>query len=124
MLAQEEFMDVLAMRRQGLSITEIADATGYHPATISRWLKAGGPPAARAGTTPAAIDGRWSKRIDQLLSAAPQLLATSVFEIIRTEGCTGSYPSSVERGCSVAQGYSYFLAQRLGVRKDTNTKGR
>lgn len=95
MLTQEEFMDVLAMRRQGLSIREIADATGYHPATISRWVKAGGPPAARKGTTPAAIDGRWSKRIDQLLVAAPQLLATSVFEIIRTEGYTGSYPSVV-----------------------------
>ena len=35
MLTQEEFMDVLAMCRQGLSIREIADATGYHPATIS-----------------------------------------------------------------------------------------
>jgi len=55
MLTQEEFMDVLAMRRQGLSIREIADATGYHPATISRWVKAGGPPAARAGTTPAQV---------------------------------------------------------------------
>ena len=65
MLTQEEFMDVLAMRRQGLSIREISDATGYHPATISRWVKAGGPPPSRAGTTPAAIDGRWSKRIDQ-----------------------------------------------------------
>jgi transposase len=95
MLTQEEFMDVLAMRRQGLSMAEIAEATGYHPATISRWVKAGGPPAARAGTTPAAIDARWSKRIDQLLVAAPQLLATSVFEICRTEGYTGSYPSVV-----------------------------
>ena len=43
MLTQEEFMDVLAMRRQGLSITEIADATGYHPATISRWVTIWGP---------------------------------------------------------------------------------
>ena len=95
MLTQEEFMDVLAMRRQGLSISEIADETGYHPATISKWLKAGSPPPARAATTPAAIDARWSARIDELLRAAPLLLATSVFEILRTERYTGSYPSVV-----------------------------
>jgi transposase len=95
MLTQEEFMDVLAMRRQGLSISEIAEETGYHPATISKWVKSGGPPLARRGTTPAAIDERWSKRIDQLLIGAPRLLATSVFEILRTEGFSGSYPSVV-----------------------------
>ena len=47
MLTQEEYMDVLGMRRQGLTITEIAGELGYHPATISKWLKAGGPPPAR-----------------------------------------------------------------------------
>ena len=39
-------MDVLAMRRQGLTVVEIAEATGYHPATIGevaerRWSAAG-----------------------------------------------------------------------------------
>ena len=29
MMTQEEFMDVLAMRRQGMTYTEIADETGY-----------------------------------------------------------------------------------------------
>ena len=95
MLTQEEFMDVLAMRRQGLSIAEIAGETGYHVAAISKWLKAGGPPPGRAGSTPAAIDARWSARIDELLRVAPLLLATSVFEILRTEGYTGLYPSVV-----------------------------
>lgn len=95
MLTQEEFMDVLAMRRQGLSVAEIVAETEYHPATISKWLKAGGPPPARAATAPAAIDARWSARIDELLRVAPLLLATSVFEILRTEGYTGSYPSVV-----------------------------
>jgi IS30 family transposase len=38
MMTQEEFMDVMAMKRQGLSITEIAAQTRYHPATISSWL--------------------------------------------------------------------------------------
>ena len=43
MMTQEEFMDVMAMKRQGLSIKEIAEETGYHPSTISNWLKNGGP---------------------------------------------------------------------------------
>lgn len=48
MLTQEEYVnDVLALRRQGLTIAEIAAEVGYHPATISKWLRAGGPPAQR-----------------------------------------------------------------------------
>lgn len=35
MLTHEEFMDVLALRRQGWTIEAIAAETGYHPATIS-----------------------------------------------------------------------------------------
>ncbi len=48
MMTQEEYMDLLAMRRQGMTIGEIAEELGYHPATISKWLEAGGPPARRA----------------------------------------------------------------------------
>jgi transposase len=32
-------MDVLAFKRQGMTIAEIAEATDYHPATIAKWLK-------------------------------------------------------------------------------------
>ncbi len=41
MMTQEEFMDVLGMRRQGLSFKEIGDELAYHPATIAKWVKAG-----------------------------------------------------------------------------------
>ena len=47
MMTQEEFMDVLAMKRRGMSLKEIGDELGYHPATIAKWVKAGGPPPAR-----------------------------------------------------------------------------
>ena len=50
MMTQEEFMDVMAMKRQGLSITEIAAETGYHPETISNWLSNGGPPPTAPST--------------------------------------------------------------------------
>ena len=32
-------MDVLAMKRQGMSFKEIGDELGYHPATIAKWVK-------------------------------------------------------------------------------------
>ena len=51
MMTQEEFMDVMAMKRQGMSIKEIAEETGYHPSTISGWLRNGGPPERRPRTS-------------------------------------------------------------------------
>ena len=93
MMTQEEFMDVMAMKRQGLTIKEIAEETGYHPSTISGWLKNGGPPAKRTSADPPVIDERWSARIAELVRPAPRLLATSVFELIKAEGYGGSYVS-------------------------------
>jgi transposase len=93
MMTQEEFMDVMAMKRQGLSIKEIAAETGYHPSTITNWLKNGGPTEKRSRVASAVIDERWSARIAELVRAAPRLLATSVFELIRAEGYGGSYVS-------------------------------
>ncbi|HET9442118.1 MAG TPA: IS21 family transposase [Acidimicrobiales bacterium] len=97
MMTQEEYMDLLALRRQGKTIVEIAEELDYHPATVSKWLKAGGPPPARTiDPAEAVIDTRWATRIDQLIRPpAEKLLATSVFEIIRAEGFDGSYPSVV-----------------------------
>ena len=85
MLTQEEYVQrVLELKRQGWSITEIAAEVGYHPATVSKWLKAGGPPDKRT-VNPAVrvIDARWASRIDALIAPPSKLLATSVFEIIR-----------------------------------------
>ena len=97
MMTQEEYMDLLALRRQGKTIAEIAHEFDYHPATVSKWLRAGGPPPARTiDPAEAVIDARWAARIDQLIRPpAEKLLATSVFEIIRAEGFDGSYPSVV-----------------------------
>jgi transposase len=96
MMTQEEFMDVLAMKRQGMSFKEIGDELGYHPATIAKWVKAGGPPPARtvdeAGRV---VDAVWADRLTALLVGNPKLLAKSLFEVIAAEGFTGSYPSVV-----------------------------
>ena len=97
MMTQEEYMDLLALRRQGKTIAEMAYELGYHPATVSGWLKNGGPPPART-IAPAVrvVDEGWAERI-RLLTQPPaeKLLARSVFEIIAAEGFGGSYPSVV-----------------------------
>jgi len=94
MTTQEEFMDVLAMKRAGMTYAEIGESTGYHPATISKWCREGGPPAAR---TIAADECRvgpvWADRLSSLLVGNKDLLATSLFEIVRAEGFTGLYPT-------------------------------
>jgi len=89
-------MDVLAMRRQGKSYVEIGDELGYHPATIAKWVKNGGPPPARTvEETGRVIDEVWADRLTALLVGNPQLLAKSLFEIVTVEGFAGSYPSVV-----------------------------
>lgn len=96
MLTQEEYMDVLALKRQGWTIAEIADELGYHPATISKWLRNGGPPERRVvASSERVVDARWAARITELITPPSKLLATSVFEIITAEGFAGSYPSVV-----------------------------
>jgi transposase len=94
MMTQEEYVnEVLAGLRQGKTKTEIAEELGYHPATVSKWLKDGGPPPARS-IDPAkrVIDERWAARIRELLRPpAEKLLSTSVYEIIKAEGFDGSY---------------------------------
>lgn len=47
MLCQEEFVTLLDVHRQGWTKREIAAELGYDPATIARWLVAGGPPSPR-----------------------------------------------------------------------------
>lgn len=94
MLTQEEYMEVAALRRQGWTIDQIARAVGHHPATVSFWLRNGGPPARREITNhERTINDVWAARITQLLKANEDLLATSVERIIRAEGWEGSYPT-------------------------------
>ncbi|MBS1837489.1 MAG: helix-turn-helix domain-containing protein, partial [Actinobacteria bacterium] len=96
MMTQEEYMDVLAMRRQGMSYVEIGEKLGYHPDTISAWVRKGGPPPARTvEDTDRVVDPVWADRLTALLVGNPKLLAKSLFEIISAEGFTGSYPSVV-----------------------------
>ena len=103
MLTQEEYMDVVALKRQGWTISQIAEAVGHHPATVSSWLKRGGPPVQRGAPAGqmAVVGQRWAQRISELLEANPELLATSVERVVRAEGYEGSYESLVRHLRSV-----------------------
>lgn len=96
MMTEEEHMDVVALARQGWTISKIAEAVGRHPVTVGKWLKNGGPPARRE-VDPAllVIDERWADRITEILKANPNLLGTSVDRLLRAEGFEGSYPTLV-----------------------------
>ena len=94
MMTEEEHMDVVALARQGWTITEIAEVVGHHPVTVGKWLKNGGPPAKREVDPPLlVIDERWADRITEILKANPNLLGTSVDRLLRAEGFEGSYPT-------------------------------
>ena len=119
MLTQEEYMDVLKLHRQGFTIAEIADELGYHPATISRWIKDGGPPPAReSDRSELVIDHFWSDRVKALLEANQRLLATSVFAIISAEGFEGSYPT-VSRYVRALRGPRFRRADKASVPIET-----
>jgi len=115
MMTQEEYMDVMAMKRQGLSIKEIAEETGYHPSTVSAWLRNGGPPERRQSSARVAIDEYWSGEIAGLLRVAPRLLGTSVFELLRAKGYSGSYVS-VARHLNDLRGPRFVAAAAASTR--------
>jgi transposase len=94
MMTQEEWMNVKALHGAGWTIRQIAEHVGYHPATVSGWLRAGGPPSRRrAPETERVIDEHWQDRIGALLTRNASLQATSIMRVITAEGYDGSYPT-------------------------------
>jgi transposase len=121
MMTQEEYVEgVLALERQGKTIVEIADELGYHPATISKWLRDGGPPPARTiEPTIRMVDEQWAGRVRELIRPpADKLLATSVFDIISAEGYGGSYPTVV-RFLRDLRGPRFRVAPQVSVPIET-----
>jgi len=115
MMTQEEFMDVKALRAAGWTIRQIAEHVGYHPATVSGWLKDGGPPSKRqAPVEELVVDGAWADRIAGLLAQNAHLQASSIMRVIAAEGFDGSY-QSVTRHLRVVRGPSRGPAAERSV---------
>jgi transposase len=96
MMTKLEYERVVALRSQGLAITEIARQLGYHPATITKWIRAGGPPDGRSRSeSDRVIDSRWSARVSALLAVDRQMTGTKVYAALTAEGFPGSYVSVI-----------------------------
>jgi transposase len=92
MMTQEEYMNVKALHAGGWTIKQIAEHLGFHPATVSSWLKNGGPPPKRSvPDADLVIDARWRARIAQLLTHNADLQGSSIMRVISAEGYSGSY---------------------------------
>jgi transposase len=92
MMTQEEYMNVKALHAGGWTIKQIAEHLGFHPQTVSGWLKNGGPPPKRAvPLDELVIDEHWRARIDQLLAHNASLQGSSIMRVIAAEGYAGSY---------------------------------
>lgn len=95
-------MKVHDLHRQGWSRKEIAAELGYHPATVAKWLRKGGPPQPRVvPDAERVMTERWRRRVAGLLESYPRLLAVSVFHKLRAEGFEGSYPTVVREVRSI-----------------------
>ncbi|MGH8936912.1 MAG: IS21 family transposase [Acidimicrobiia bacterium] len=110
MMTEEEFVRVETLRKAGWTISQIADELGYHPATVSKWLREGPPPPRRLGVAEPVIEDRWAARITELLEHNEDLLATSILRVLRVEGFEGGY-STLTRHLRAVRG----VRRRLGV---------
>ena len=118
-------MVVLAMRRQGMSHVEIGEQLGYHLDASPKWVKAGGPPPARAvAEEDRVVDPLSADRLRALLVGNAKLLATSLFEIIAAEGFDGSYPSVVRwaREQDAARAFGQPMGRRCRSRPRRATR--
>lgn len=87
-------MNVKALHAGGWTIKQIAEHLGFHPQTVSGWLKNGGPPPRRSvPVEDLVIDERWRARVGELLAHNAELQGSSIFRVIAAEGYTGSYQS-------------------------------
>jgi len=94
MMTQETYVNINDLHKQGWTIQEIADETGWHRTTVSQRLKEGPPPAARP-TVATVMTDKWRESIDTMLKAHPRLLAISVHNKLNAAGFDGSYPTVV-----------------------------
>ena len=114
MMNQETYVKLEDLHKQGWTIKEIAAETGYHPATISKWLREG-PPTGRAAPDEARVmTRRWVERVEALVAAYPRLLGVSVWRCLQAEGFAGCY-ATVTRELRRIRGPRFSAAERVSV---------
>jgi len=92
MIWQEEWMDIHLMRRQGMSISEIARQTGHDRKTIRKYLRSGEVPRyGPRGSRQTVLDGYKDKLVNLFHSGVHN--GVVLYEKISDLGYTGSYDS-------------------------------
>ena len=113
MMTQETYVNINDLHKQGWTISEIAEKTGWHRATISDRLKNGPPPTQRP-TEPSVMTELWRTRIGSMLEAHPRLLSVSIHNRLSAEGFGGSYPTVV-RAVRDVRGPRFKAANAVSV---------
>jgi transposase len=115
MMNQEMYVRIRRLREQGWTLEEIAEETGFHPATISNRLKRGEPPTTRRVPDDALVmNAFWKERIRLLIGNYPRLLGVSVHNKLAAEGFAGSYPTVI-RELRTQRGPRFAPADRASM---------
>ena len=113
MMTQENYVKIKDLHAQGWTIKEIAEETGFHPATVSKYLKQGPPPEQREGE-PSVMTDEWRERIVAMLEKWPRLQSVSVHNKLAAGGFEGSYPTVV-RAVRDVRGPRFRAADAVSV---------
>lgn len=86
MMNQETYVNIKHLREQGSTLDEIAEETGFDPATILRRLKQAAPPVKRAARDEAKVmNVRWSEKVQTFIEDDPRLFRISVCRCLQAE---------------------------------------
>ncbi len=115
MIDQETYVRIHDLHRQGWTCKEIAAETGLHPSTVSKYLKADGPPITRLMPDSSLVmNAVWKERTALLITKFPRLLGISVHNKLRADGFRGGY-STVTRELRVIRGPRFRAAEAASM---------
>jgi transposase len=89
MIGLEEWVDIMALHRQGVPIKEIARQVGVSRNTVKRALRREGPPARTPQRRPPSKLEPFKDYLVSRLAEFPQLSAEALFEEVRAQGYEG-----------------------------------
>ena len=96
MFAEEEYLEVHALRQRGWSISAIARHVGRTRRTVRAYLSGDRVPGRRASSGPDPFD-RFEAYVRQRLSDDPHVWATVLFDEVAALGYAQSYPTLVRK---------------------------
>ena len=90
MISWERYMDILALRRQGLSLRKISDMLGIHRGTVTKYLNQGHAPKYKKISRKDSILTPYLQLIDEWL-VQDNYRASWIFHQIKNLGYEGGY---------------------------------